>query len=105
MPNRLLPLVSLVCVALAACSERPEPPKVIDAIAVSIDADNNCSMESKPLACAQVASVIQARYPTSKPRVDICLDKQARYEAAIEVMNSVKDAGFAIGTLDCKAVG
>ena len=48
-----------------------------------------------------VAEVIKTRYPTSKPRVDICLDKQARYEAAVEVMNSVNAAGLTVGNFDC----
>ena len=92
----------LVCGAalcLVACSR--DEPRVIDALTVSIDADNNCSMESKPVECAQVASVIRERYPTSKPRVDICLQKETRYEAATEVMQSVSAAGFTVGNFDC----
>ena len=89
---------------LAGCSaDAPEPPPVIDALRVSIDASNNCSLDGKPVECARVASVIRARYPTSKPRVDICLDKQTRYEAAAEVMKSVDDAGLAVGNFDCGA--
>lgn len=34
-------------------------------------------------------------------RVDICLDKQSRYQAAAEVMKSVSDAGFAVGNFHC----
>jgi biopolymer transport protein ExbD len=105
MRDKRICCVPLMLALLSACSDKPEPPKVIDAIAVSIDASNNCSLESKPVECAQVAAIIKSRYPTSKPRVDVCLDKQTRYEAAVEVMNSVKDAGFPIGTLDCKAGG
>ena len=70
-------------------------------LSVSIDAANNCSLEDKPVECTQVAEVIKRAYPTSKPRVDICLDKEARYEAAVEVMNSVSAAGFTVGSFDC----
>jgi biopolymer transport protein ExbD len=104
MPNKN-GLAALCFTALAACSDQPDPPPVIDAIAVSIDANNDCSMEARPVECARVAATIAAKYPTSKPRVDLCLDKQARYEAAVEVMNSVKDAGFAVGALDCAKPG
>jgi biopolymer transport protein ExbD len=93
-----------LCGALLACSaEEPAPPAVVSALAVSIDADNNCALEARPVACKQVAAVIKTRYPTSKPRVDICLDKQARYEAAVEVMNSVSAAGFTVGSFECGA--
>ena len=93
----------LVCGAaacLVACGRSDEPP-VIEAITVSIDAANNCTLESKPVECAQVANVIHERYPTSKPRVDICLQKETRYEAATEVMQSVSAAGFTVGNFDC----
>jgi biopolymer transport protein ExbD len=103
--NRSLSVL-LVAVLLAACSSADPPPPVIAALTVGIDAGNNCSLEQKPVACAEVASVIKSRYPTSKPRVDICLDKDTRYEAAVEVMNSVTDAGFAFGAFACdKAAG
>lgn len=61
----------------------------------------NCSLENKSIECSGVAAAIRAQYPTSKPRVDICLDKQSRYEAAAEVMKSVSDAGFAVGNFHC----
>ncbi len=87
---------------LVACSsDQPEPPKIVTELAVSIDAANNCSLENAPVQCERVAEVIKTRYPTSKPRVDICLDKQARYEAAVEVMNSVSAAGLTVGNFDC----
>jgi len=91
------------CVGLVACSsDQPEPPKIVNELSVSIDAANNCALENTPVQCKQVAEVIKTRYPTSKPRVDICLDKQARYEAAVEVMNSVSAAGFAVGNFECE---
>jgi len=83
----------------AACSRQPP---VVDALTVSIGADNSCSMEDKPVECANVAGVIRERYPTSKPRVDICLAPGARYEAALEVTQSVTSAGFSVGSMDCK---
>jgi biopolymer transport protein ExbD len=89
--------------ALAACSSGEPPPVVVTELSISIDADNNCTLEEARVECAQVAAVITSRYPTSKPRVDICLDKQARYEAAVEVMNSVSAAGFPVGNFACKA--
>ena len=100
-------LAMAICAALAACSsDQPEPPRVVNELSVSIDAANNCALESQPVPCKQVADVIKTRYPTSKPRVDICLDKQARYEAAVEVMNSVSAAGLTVGNFDCgKASG
>jgi len=85
--------------SLVGCGSR-EPP-VAEILTVSIDANNNCSMENKAIECAQVATVIQAKYPTSKPRVDICLARDARYEAATEVMQSVTAAGFTFGSFDC----
>jgi biopolymer transport protein ExbD len=93
-------LAACGAVAFAACS-RESPPPVVDALRISIDAANNCSLESKAVECGQVATVIRARYPTSKPRVDICLDKQTRFEAATEVMQSVEAAGFKVGSFDC----
>ena len=82
-------------------TDAPEPPKVVDSLLVSIDAGNNCLLEAKPVDCAGVAGIIRARYPTSKPRVDLCLATQTRYEAAAEVMKSVTDAGFTVGSVDC----
>ena len=61
----------------------------------------NCSLENKSIECSGVAVAIRAQFPISKPRVDICLDKQSRYEAAAEVMKSVSDAGFALGNFHC----
>ena len=91
-------------VALAACSsDEPEPPRVVTELTVSIDADSNCSLENAPVHCGRVAAVIGTRYPTSNPRVDVCLDKAARYEAAVEVMNSVNAAGLAVGEFKCPA--
>ncbi len=99
--KKLLLAVS-ICAGLVACSaEKPEPPKIVNELSVSIDAANNCALEDMPVQCERVAEVIKTRYPTSKPRVDICLDKQARYEAAVEVMNSVSAAGFAVGSFEC----
>ena len=95
---------SLACAAglwLAACGADAPEPAVVHQLRISIDAANNCSMEGKPVECTQVAAAIKARYPTSSPRVDICLDKQSRYEAAAEVMQSVTDAGLTVGDFDC----
>jgi biopolymer transport protein ExbD len=97
---RLLTAV-LATLALAACSRQPA---VVQELRISIDAANNCLMDDKPVECAGVAAAIKARYPTSTPRVDICLDKQARFEAATEVMKSVEAAGFPVGTLACATV-
>jgi biopolymer transport protein ExbD len=88
---------------LQGCSSGEPPPPVVTELSIAIDADNACRLEGKPVECAQVATVIKTRYPTSRPRVDICLDKQARYEAAVEVMNSVSAAGFPVGNFDCRA--
>jgi len=91
-------LASLAMLSLAGCSR--EAP-VVHEMRVSIDAANECSMEDKPIACRDVAAAIKAKYPTSTPRVDICLAKETRFEAATEVMQSVEAAGFPVGTLDC----
>jgi len=48
-----------------------------------------------------VAAAIRAQYPTSKARVDLCLDKESGYEAAADIMKSVSDAGFAVGNFHC----
>jgi len=91
---------------LTACGDgAPEPPPVVEALTVTIDAGNNCSLENRPVECARVASVIQSRYPTSRPRVDICLAKETRFEAATEVMNSVNGAGFTVGNFSCVEPG
>jgi len=87
---------------LQACGGGPpEPPKAVASLLVSIDAANNCTLEEKPVECAAVATVIRSRYPTSKPRIDICLAKETRFEAASEVMKSVTDAGFTVGSFAC----
>lgn len=91
-------VTGIALLALLGCSR--EPP-VVQEMRVSIDAANNCFMEEKPIDCTGVAAAIKARYPTSSPRVDICLAKETRFEAATEVMKSVEAAGFPIGTLDC----
>jgi biopolymer transport protein ExbD len=91
-------------VLLVGCgSSEPPPVAVVNELSITIDANNNCTLEKTRVECRHVAAVIKTRYPTSKPRVDICLDKQARYEAAVEVMNSVSAAGFPVGNFDCKA--
>jgi biopolymer transport protein ExbD len=95
-------LVCGCCAALlAACGSGAPTPKRVDALLISIDADNHCSLESKAVECGAVAAAIRAQYPTSKPRVDICLHKESRYEAAVEVMKSVSDAGLAVGNFHC----
>jgi biopolymer transport protein ExbD len=91
-------LLVLAASGLAACSR--EPP-VVHELRVSIDAANNCVLDEEPVDCAGVAAAIKAKYPTSTPRVDICLAKETRFEAATEVMKSVEAAGFPVGTLDC----
>jgi biopolymer transport protein ExbD len=103
--NKVLKRIAVpVALAVAACSsDEPPPAPVVSELAISIDAANNCTLEKTRVECGQVAAVIKTRYPTSKPRVDICLDKQARYEAAVEVMNSVSAAGFPVGNFDCKS--
>lgn len=95
--------VALLCCAglVTACGSGAPEPKVVEVLLISIDADNNCSLENKAIECGGVAAAIRAQYPTSKPRVDICLDRQSRYEAAAEVMKSVSDAGFAVGNFHC----
>jgi biopolymer transport protein ExbD len=102
MTSRMKILVlALATGALAGCGSRDAPPQVVEALQVSIDAGNNCSLEDQAVECREVAASIRARYPTSKPRVDICLDKQARFEAATEVMQSIEAAGFKLGSFDC----
>jgi len=88
--------------ALTGCdSKQPPTPRVVRALLVSIDAGNNCSLEHQAVECREVAALIQSRYPTSNPRVDICLDKQTRFEAATEVMQSIEAAGFKVGSFEC----
>jgi biopolymer transport protein ExbD len=94
--------LSILAMGVGACSsDAPEPPAVVAVLSVAIDAENNCSLENARVDCAQVASIIKSRYPTSKPRVDLCLHRQTRYEAAVEVMNSVTEAGFTVGRFAC----
>ena len=93
-------LAGLAALSVIGCS--PEAPVVYE-MRVSIDAANDCFMEDKPVACKDVAAAIKAKYPTSTPRVDVCLAKETRFEAATEVMQSVEAAGFPVGTLDCAA--
>jgi biopolymer transport protein ExbD len=99
MKKLLLPLTAGG--ALAGCGSNEPPPRIVEALQVSIDAANNCLLEDKTVECREVAAVIHARYPSSKPRVDICLDKQARFEAATEVMQSIEAAGFKVGSFNC----
>jgi biopolymer transport protein ExbD len=87
-----------LAVSLAACGKQPP---AVTRLEVAIDSANNCSLEKQPVDCQEVAAAIKARYPTSKPRVDICVDKQTRAEAALEVMNSVGAAGFPVGEFAC----
>jgi len=97
----------MACLAIAAsllasaCSQDPPQPKVITEIVVDIKADNSCKLEEAAVDCADVGKTILGKYPTSKPRVDICLEKEARYEAALEVLDSLSRSGLTSGTLDC----
>jgi biopolymer transport protein ExbD len=87
--------------ALVGCSpEAPQPP-LVDAVLVNIDANNDCSMAGAAVECRNVAAVVHAKYPTSHPRVDLCVDKTSRYEASAEVMKSVTDGGLTVGNFDC----
>jgi biopolymer transport protein ExbD len=88
---------------LSACSAGdPAPPaRVVTQLEVSIDAANNCSLENKPVSCQQVAAVIKTRYPTSKPHIFICVDKQTSAGAALEVLNAVNAAGFPAADFQC----
>jgi biopolymer transport protein ExbD len=99
--SRLVAFASVLCLLDGCGRDSPASPSVVEALTVSIDAGNNCSLDDQPVDCAGVASVIHARYPTSKPRVDICLAKETRFEAAAEVMKSVNDAGFTVGNVGC----
>jgi biopolymer transport protein ExbD len=88
--------------ALSGCgAQEPPAPRAVQALRVSIDAGNNCTLEHKAVECREVAAAIRARYPASNPRVDICLDKQTRFEAATEVMQSIEAAGFKLGSFEC----
>lgn len=101
MQRTLVPLL-LLAASLAACSsDEPPPPPVVTQLSIAVDANNECTLEKSRVDCNQVAAVIETRYPTSTPRVDICLDKNARYEAAVEIMNSVGAAGFPVGEFKC----
>jgi biopolymer transport protein ExbD len=100
--NRWLLTLAGACCLLSGCGRDAPAPPAVEALTVSIDAGNNCSLEDQVVDCAAVASFIRARYPTSKPRVDICLEKETRFEAAAEVMKSVTDAGFTVGDLSCR---
>jgi biopolymer transport protein ExbD len=95
-------LVSCAAFAMSGCGK--SGPPVVEYLVVSIDARNNCSMADQPVECARAAAAIQSRYPTSKPRVDICLHKESRFEAAVEVMNSIRDAGLTVGSFACGPV-
>jgi len=100
--SRALSLATAALLLLQACgADAPAAPPVIDELTVFIDANNNCSLESKSVECAGVSGEIRTRYPTSKPRIDICLAKETRFEAAVEVMRSVSDAGFTVGKFAC----
>lgn len=99
----LAAVAGIAVMVVVGCSrDQPEPAtQVVTQLEVTIDAANNCSLESKPVSCQQVAAVIRTRYPTSKPRIFICVDKQTRAEAALEVMNSVNAAGFPVANFEC----
>ena len=97
----LLATLSLLAAGLSSCSSDEPRPVVVDRLSIAIDAHNDCMLEKTRIECRQVAAAIRTRYPTSSPRVDICLDRNARYEAAVEVMNSVGAAGFPVGEFKC----
>ena len=100
--QRILIALSPLLASLTACSSgEPPPPPVVTQLSISVDENNECTLEKARVDCNQVATVIKTRYPTSTPRVDICLDKNARYEAAVEIMNSVGAAGFPVGAFKC----
>ena len=90
-----------VCLSACSAGDPEAPARVVTQLEVTIDAGNNCSLENEPVTCQQVAAVIKTRYPTSKPHVSICIDKQTRAEAALEVMNSVNAAGFPATDFQC----
>jgi len=98
---RLVPAGFAICLAACSGGETAAPARVVTQLEVSIDAANNCSLENTPVVCQQVAAVIQTRYPTSKPRIFICVDKQTRAEAALEVLNSINAAGFPPADFRC----
>ncbi len=89
------------CLSACSASDPAPPVRVVTQLEVTIDAANNCSLEDKPVSCQQVADVIRTRYPTSKPRIFICVDKQTRAEAALEVLNAVNAAGFPATDFQC----
>ena len=100
--RKLLMAACATVAALDGCgSKEPPAPPVVQSLLVSIDAGNNCSLEHQAVECRAVAATIHARYPTSSPRVDICLDKQTRFEAATEVMQSIEASGFKVGSFEC----
>ncbi len=95
-------MLASFAICLAACSGgETASARVVTQLEVSIDATNNCSLEDKPVVCQQVAAVIKSRYPTSKPHIFICVDKQTRAEAALEVLNSIAAAGFPPADFQC----
>jgi biopolymer transport protein ExbD len=103
---QVVPKLMLVALAgLAACSQKEPPPPLVEAVLVSIDANNDCSMAGRAVECRNVAAVIHVKYPTSHPRVDLCVDKTSRYEASAEVMKSVTDGGLTVGKFDCGKTG
>lgn len=89
------------CLVACSAGDPASPVREVTQLEVTIDAANNCSLEDKPVSCQQVAAVIKTRYPTSKPRVFICVDKQTRAEAALEVLNSVAASGLPAADFGC----
>lgn len=84
---------------LAGCG--PAPPPLVTEVTIHIDANNACALSGKPIECRDAAAVIRAAHPGSNPRVDVCMHADTRYEAAVEVMQSLSEAGLEAGTLDC----
>jgi biopolymer transport protein ExbD len=84
---------------LAACG--PAAPPIVTEVTLTIDAENSCALGGKPIECRAAAAAIREAHPGSTPRVDICMHAGTRYEAAVEVMQSLSEAGLETGALDC----
>jgi len=93
--------LAAACGFLIACSQDPPPPRVVTELVITAKLDSSCRLDNKPVACMDVGTLIRGWFPTSKPRVDICMEPESRFELALEIIASLEKAGLTVGDMVC----
>lgn len=63
-------------------------------IGVSVDADGQYFVDTKPVASEQIVDVLDAEDPTRERRIHVRADKNLPYGKVVEVMALINTAGF-----------